>query len=196
MHSNSSWLYILAAGGLYVLDHLARFFRIRYAKAWLTPVHALNGGTTLIHVPSLGAGWRAGQHVRLRVVNIRWFGWWTTWFGRARPFTIATASGTGGMILPIKADGKWTRTLLRMASVAASAHPDVRSMDTERGRGPAREVRVIIEGPYGKHCVFLALRQTLIYLQRRSWLHTLYCLFRSCPRRWGQWHFICNGRTR
>jgi ferric-chelate reductase len=152
MHAKSCLFYTLAAAGLYVFDHLVRFTRRRYTKAWLTPEYALNGGTTLVHIPSLSTGWRAGQHVRLHVLSNEWFGWWTTWFGRARPFTIAAGSGAGGILLPVKAKGKWTRTVLRMASVTADAYPNARSVDTERGRGP-REVHVIIEGPYSRHWV-------------------------------------------
>ncbi|KAI0251040.1 ferric reductase like transmembrane component-domain-containing protein [Lactifluus subvellereus] len=147
-HAPTTFPFLLAAVGVYVFDHLARLARTRYTTAWLTAEPALNGGTTLVHVPSLGAGWRAGQHVRLRVVSNAWLGWWAAWLGRARPFTIATGSGSRGMIIPVKANGSWTRNLLSMASEAADARPGGRSMDTERGRGPAREVRVIVEGPY------------------------------------------------
>ncbi|KAF8504341.1 hypothetical protein F5888DRAFT_1799059 [Russula emetica] len=148
-HARASLPYVLTAVGLYVFDHLARIARTRYTTGWLTAEHALNGGTTLVHVRSLRAGWRAGQHVRVRVVSNTWFGWWTTWFFcRARPFTIATGSDSSCMMLPIKAMGSWTRNLLRLAGEADDARPEPAYTDLERGRGPAREVRVIIEGPY------------------------------------------------
>ena len=151
-HDPITLLYILAAAGLLAFDRLTRLFRTRYAKAWLTAEHALNGGTTLVYVPSLGAGWRAGQHVRFRVVSGAWLGWWTTWlFGRARPFTVATGSDSGGMMLSIKAQGSWSRNLLRTSGDASDARPKGRYNDPERGRGPSREVCVIIEGPYGKY---------------------------------------------
>lgn len=194
MHAPDTYPYTLAAVGLYVFDHLSRLARTRYTTAWLTAEHALNGGTTLVHVPSLGAGWRAGQHVRLRVVTNGWFDWWATWLGRARPFTVATGPDSRGMVIPIKANGSWTRNLLRMASEAADARPGKSSMDTERGGGPAREVRVIVEGPYSKHWVFLFCGNADM-CSRWSWVHTLHCLFRSRPRRWGQWHFIRDERT-
>lgn len=137
--------------GLYAFDHLARIARTRYTTGYLTAEHALNGGTTLVHVRSLRAGWRAGQHVRVRVVSNAWFGWWATWFFcRARPFTIAAGSDSSCLMLPIKAMGPWTRNLLRMAGEADDARPEPLYTDVERGRGPAREVRVIIEGPYSK----------------------------------------------
>jgi ferric-chelate reductase len=151
-HARTSLPYVLTAVGLYVFDHLARIARTRYTTGWLTAENALNGGTTLVHVRSLRAGWRAGQHVRVRVVSNAWFGWWTTWFFcRARPFTIAAGSDSSCMMLPIKAIGSWTRNLLRLAGEADDARPEPVYTDLERGRGPAREVRVIIEGPYSKY---------------------------------------------
>lgn len=133
----------------YSFDHVARLAQTRYTTAWLTAEHMLNGGTTLVHVPSLGAGWRAGQHVRIRVIGDSWFGWLTWFVGRARPFTIATGSYSGGMLLAIKAQGAWTRKLLRMAAVAGDDAKE-KPFEIENGREPARQVRMIIEGPYSE----------------------------------------------
>ena len=147
MHSPPVLPYILAAVALYVFDHTVRLVRTRYTTAWLTSENALNGGTTLVNVPSLDAGWRPGQHVRIRVVGDTWFGWLATWFfGRARPFTVATASNSGGMLLVIKARGTWTRKLLRMAEAGNATE---KTTEVELGRESAREVRIIVEGPYG-----------------------------------------------
>ncbi|KAH9066825.1 hypothetical protein EDB87DRAFT_463238 [Lactarius vividus] len=146
MHKHFIWPYILTAVALYAFDHVARIARTRYTTAWLTAETALNGGTTLVEVPSLGAGWRAGQHVRIRVIGDTWFSWLATWLvGRARPFTIASGSNSGGMLLAIKARGAWTRKLLRMAAAGGTAG---KSTDTEGGCDSAREVRIIVEGPY------------------------------------------------
>jgi hypothetical protein len=148
--------YVLTAVGLYAFDHLARIVRTRHTTGWLTAEHALNRGTTLVYVPSLRTGWRAGQHVRVRVVSGGWLVWLATRFlGRARPFTIAAGSDSGGMMLQITAFGSWTRNLLRVAGDADNARPAGRSeqisTDFERGRRSAREVRVMIEGPYGNY---------------------------------------------
>jgi len=149
--------YVLTAVGLYAFDHLARVARTRHTKGWLTAEYALNRGTTLVHVPSLRAGWRAGQHVRVRVVSGGWLAWLATWFlCRARPFTIAAGSDSGGVMLQIKALGSWTRNLLRVAGDVDDARPvkrpeEISTGDVERGRGSAREARVIIEGPYGNY---------------------------------------------
>ncbi|KAI9442783.1 hypothetical protein F5148DRAFT_1327290 [Russula earlei] len=87
--------------------------------AWLTAENALNGSTTL------GTGWRAGQHVHLRVVSRAWFGWWATWLVNcARPFTIAAGSDSSGMMLPVKAQGSWTHGLLHMSGDVVDAHPE------------------------------------------------------------------------
>ena len=53
----------------------------------------------------------------------------------------------------MKAMGSWTRNLLRLAGEADDARPEPKYNDPERGRGPAREVRVIVEGPYSKYQV-------------------------------------------
>ena len=139
--------YILAAAAFYAFDHIVRLARTRYTTAWLTAETTLNGGTTLVNVPSLDAGWRPGQHVRIRVIGDTWFGWLATWFvGRARPFTIATASNSGGLLLVIKARGAWTRKLLRVAEAGDATE---KPAQVELGHEPAREVRIIVEGPYG-----------------------------------------------
>jgi ferric-chelate reductase len=141
--------------GLYAFDHLVRVVRTRHTTGWLTAGRALNRGTTLVHVPSLRAGWRAGQHVRVRVVSGGWLAWLATWFlCRARPFTIAAGSDSGGVMLQIKALGSWTRKLLCVAdtnSARPGRRPEPISTDVQRGRGSTREVRVIIEGPYGNY---------------------------------------------
>ncbi|KAH9039359.1 hypothetical protein EDB85DRAFT_1930166 [Lactarius pseudohatsudake] len=137
MHKHYIWPYILAAVVLYAFDHVARTARTRYTTAWLTAETALNGGTILVEVPSLGAGWQAGQHVRIRVIGDTWFSWLATWLvGRARPFTIATGSNSGGMLLSDQSP--W-----RVPDDAAG-----KSADAEGGCDGAREVRIIVEGPY------------------------------------------------
>ena len=84
MHHPSIFPYLLAAAVLHTFDHHVRIAQTRYTMAWLTADNALNGGTTLMDVSSLGAGCRAGQHVCIRVVSDTWFGWWGTWLvGRA-----------------------------------------------------------------------------------------------------------------
>jgi predicted ferric reductase len=151
-HRSACVPFVLAAVVLYAVDHLVRVVRTRHTTGWLTAEHAVNRGTTLVHVPSLRAGWRAGQHVRFRVASGGWLAWLASWFlYRARPFTIAAAPDSGGMMLQIKALGSWSRNLLRMAEDVDNVRLKGMSTSAERGRGSAREVRVIIEGPYGNY---------------------------------------------
>lgn len=148
--------FVQGAVALYAFDHFARVVRTRHTTGWLTAEHALNRGTTLVHVPSLRAGWRAGQHVRVRVVSGGWLARLVTWFlYRARPFTIAAGPDSGGMMLQIRALGSWSRYLLRVAEDADDVRLKDMSTSAERGRGSAREVRVIIEGPYGNYLLLL-----------------------------------------
>ena len=161
-HRSACVPYVLTAVGIYAFDHLVRVVRTRYATGWLTAEHAVNRGTTLVHVPSLRTGWHAGQHVRVRVVSGGWLAWLATWFlCRARPFTIAARSDSRGVMLQIKALGSWTRNLLRVAdanNARPARRPEYIPTNVEHGRGSPREVRVIIEGPYGNDWMVLVQR--------------------------------------
>ena len=77
----------MIAVGAYGLDRVLRFVKTRYAYAYLTPIPEL--GMTKVEIPVLNAGWRAGQHVRIRVLttSMGWFGW-----AEAHPFSIASVS--------------------------------------------------------------------------------------------------------
>ncbi|THH20581.1 hypothetical protein EW146_g795 [Bondarzewia mesenterica] len=153
--------YCAAAFAVYGFDHLLRAIKTRFATGTLVAIPAL--GSTVVSVPDLGHGWRAGQHVRLRVVSpsassaLGPFGYCWAWLvGRARPFTISTASGgDGGLQLIVKKKhGGWTGDLFDMAQVQDRVAED-KWMDTEKGvsTGGSREVRVMVEGPYGKSLV-------------------------------------------
>lgn len=155
MHYPMVLPYLLATVVLYGFDHIVRIARTRYTTAWLTAENTLNGGTTLVNVPSLDAGWRAGQHVRIRVIGDTFFGWLTWFVGRARPFTVATGSNSGGMLLVIQARGAWTSKLLRMA--AGGGDIKEKSTEVELGREPARQVRIIVEGPYSEQPLFFVI---------------------------------------
>lgn len=91
MHSNPSVPYVLIAVGAYALDRVLRFVKTRYAYAHLTALNEL--GMTKIEVPVVNAGWRAGQHVRIRVLSrgMGWFGW-----AECHPFSIASVAKVSG----------------------------------------------------------------------------------------------------
>jgi ferric-chelate reductase len=112
-------------------------------NARIQPLPELN--TTRLEIPRLNNGWRAGQHVRLRVLSIGmgWGGW-----AEAHPFTIATAGGgEDGLVLLCKKAGGWTGKLYEIAKAGGYC---------EGGLGRGRNISVIVEGPYGGpgHSVF------------------------------------------
>lgn len=89
-------------------------------------------------MPSLRSGWRAGQHVRIRIpaLGLR-LGY------EGHPFTIASAPDTEGLVLMCKNTGDWTRALHNLASQGTDK-------SNESGSGAAStDVSVIVEGPHG-----------------------------------------------
>lgn len=125
-----------AACVFYILDHVVRAIKTRITTAKLQPLPEL--GITRVEVPSINAGWRAGQHVRLRVLSssMGWWGW-----SEVHPFTIANVAETSeGMVLMCKKTGHWTGSLFSMAQTASYG---------ETGKEVGRDVRVMVEGPYG-----------------------------------------------
>lgn len=138
---------------LYGADHLFRTLKTRSTTAILTPLPAL--GATHISMPKLTEGWRAGQHVRLRVPAASGYSFfgvlWNWTFGRARPFSIATAAGGNGLDLVVKSrKGKWTGALYECAQGqdGKGSSWNEKEKDMEAGFSGGREVRVLVEGPY------------------------------------------------
>lgn len=142
-HQPGVWPYVVTAGGVISLDYLIRLMKTRVYNARIRPIPDLM--LTRIEVPQLNAGWRAGQHVRIRILSsaMGWIGW-----AESHPFTIATAAKTPeGLVLLCKTTGGWTGRLYEMAKVAGYG--------ADEGAF-GRMVQVMIEGPYGGpgHCVF------------------------------------------
>ena len=109
--------------------------KTRVATAHLRALPEL--GITRLEIPTLNAGWRAGQHVRLRVLSMA-MGW--TGCLEVHPFTIASVSKTEeGMVLLVKNTGGWTRKMYEVAKTSGYG-----------GDGLGRDMKVVIEGPYGK----------------------------------------------
>ncbi|KAG6911018.1 hypothetical protein DXG01_005433 [Tephrocybe rancida] len=140
-HQPSTMPWMAACIGIYGLDHVCRMIKTRFSTAVIRPLPEMN--TTRVEVPYINGGWRAGQHVRLRVLSfgVGWFGW-----TEVHPFTIASvADGEEGLVLMIKKSGNWTGKLYEMAKSSGY---------TEAGQG--RHVKVMIEGPYGGpgHAIF------------------------------------------
>ncbi|KAG6902432.1 hypothetical protein C0995_016611 [Termitomyces sp. Mi166 len=137
MHQPSTMRWMCSCIGIYGLDYVCRCIKTRISTANIRPLPEMN--TTRVEVPYVNGGWRAGQHVRLRVLSfgLGWFGW-----TEAHPFTIASvADGEEGIVLLVRKSGRWTGRLYDMAKTSGF---------TEAGQG--RRVKVMIEGPYGGPC--------------------------------------------
>ncbi|CAE6461442.1 unnamed protein product [Rhizoctonia solani] len=137
-HAPGAVPYAIAALSLYALDQVLRLFKSRVATATITPVPALK--CTQLSIPELARGWRAGQHVRIRVLNSKMgmLGW-----AESHPFTIASISspkgGGDGLTLLVKKAGDWTDSLYSLSQHTSSAESS----------GSGSRVKVVIEGPYG-----------------------------------------------
>jgi len=126
--------WVLAACIIYGIDHIMRIFKTRISEATLRPMSDL--GLTRVEIANLNSGWRAGQHVRIRVISsgMGIFGW-----SEVHPFTIASVGGDG-MLLMCKKTGTWTNKLYNIATGSNNR--------VEKGIA-ASNVKVIVEGPYG-----------------------------------------------
>lgn len=134
-HMPTAFPWMLAAVGAYGLDYLIRVFKTRIATATLRPIPELE--MTRIEVPHLNAGWRPGQHVRLRVLStgLGIFGW-----AEVHPFTVASVGGDS-LTLMVKKAGDWSNKLYDMAT----KNDAIYSGDAGNGT----RAKVWIEGPYG-----------------------------------------------
>jgi len=134
-HMPSTLPWVLIAVMIYGLDHLTRLFKTRISNATLRPIAEL--GMTRIEIPHLNAGWRPGQHVRLRILStgVGILGW-----SEIHPFTIASVSGDG-LVLMVKKAGDWTNAVYDMATKSDAIYSG--------GWGGERKAKVWIEGPYG-----------------------------------------------
>ncbi|KAH6904251.1 ferric reductase transmembrane component [Coprinopsis sp. MPI-PUGE-AT-0042] len=134
LHQKSLLPYVLTCAFLYAFDRVARILKTRIKTATIIEIPQLDA--THVEIPSLNAGWRAGQHVRLRILSTKmgWLGW-----TEMHPFTIAssTSSPDACLTLLCKQSGDWTKALAQLAK-----QKDY-SVD---GQG---QVKVMIEGPYG-----------------------------------------------
>ena len=135
MHMPETIPWLVVAAGIYGLDLLTRMLKTRICRATLRPIPEL--GITRIEIPHLNAGWRPGQHVRLRILstNLGTLGWC-----EIHPFTIASASGDG-LVLLVKKAGDWTTRLYKIATESDGIYSG--------DGGSEMKATVWIEGPYG-----------------------------------------------
>ena len=135
-------MYTIIGGIIFGIDHLVRILKTRITTATVKTIPEL--GMVHIDCRNVRGGWRAGQHVRLRVMSgeMGLFGW-----AVAHPFTIAsTCEGENGqgLVLLVKKVGGWTTNLY-----AAAQQTGYHGMENAMGYNSAREMNVIVEGPYG-----------------------------------------------
>ncbi|KAJ6465134.1 hypothetical protein DFH09DRAFT_1278283 [Mycena vulgaris] len=125
--------YFYAIVAIYGLDKLMRLVKTRITTATIRPIPAL--GVTRVEIPYINKGWRAGQHVRIRVLSTAMG---ATGWAQVHPFTIASESNSNeGIVLMCKKTGTWTQKLFATAATSQS----------EKGVG--RDVKIVVEGPYG-----------------------------------------------
>ncbi|WWD21829.1 hypothetical protein CI109_106317 [Kwoniella shandongensis] len=132
LHRPQAEPYAIACGAIYGASILFSLTKTRFATARLEAMPGAD--TTLITIPELRSGWRAGQHVRIRIPA----------FGIPRgleshPFSIASAPNGDGLVLMCKAAGDWTTELYEYACQGSI---------TETGE-KGRNVTVVLEGPHG-----------------------------------------------
>lgn len=137
LHMPGTVPWIVAAVGIYGFDHLTRVFKTRISTATLRPIPEL--GMTRIEIPHLNAGWRPGQHVRLRVLSLSSSFSILSW-AEIHPFTVASVSGDG-LTLMVKKAGDWSNRLYSMATESDAIYSG--------DGGSATKVTAWIEGPYG-----------------------------------------------
>lgn len=158
IHYPQTLPYFVTAFVFYGYDHVARAARTRVTTAYITPQPALNGGSTHVALPGLATGWRAGQHVRMRVVNPSLPSAVALPFAilasriRAHPYSAASAPNANGLELIIKKVGASTRSLYSLAGGEEAAIKEKKAgmgMVTDpEAAFDARRVKVIVEGPY------------------------------------------------
>ncbi|KAF8664121.1 hypothetical protein AX16_000811 [Volvariella volvacea WC 439] len=149
LHKPSMIPYTIALIVIYGLDRLIRVFKTRFCTARIEPLPELDA--TRISIRHLNSGWRAGQHVRVRVLStgMGLLGW-----SESHPFTIASATGgEDGLVLICKRASGWTRNLKELAETQSYFG----------GKGIGREVKLLVEGPYGGpgHAIFASYSAAL-----------------------------------
>ncbi|TFY64102.1 hypothetical protein EVJ58_g2857 [Rhodofomes roseus] len=126
--------YVYISTAVYGFDRLLRIVQTRIVTAQLHAIPEL--GATCIQIPSVNAGWRAGQHVRMRVFST---GMGVLGWTESHPFTIASHASEEGLVLMIKKAGDWTTSLYDIAQ----------GSDVSEGGSGSRKVKVMLTGPFG-----------------------------------------------
>ena len=150
--------------GIYVFDRLARLLKTRYTTARITALSEL--GMTRVEVLGANAGWRAGQHVRVRVLEGELGGPSRLGMLECHPFTICSVSESPSgenLTLMCKKTGAWTNKLFELARGMEYGSFSSDGSRAEKGSEP-RDVRLLIEGPYGgpNHTIYSSFSGALV----------------------------------
>jgi ferric-chelate reductase len=125
-----------AGANIYIISMIFTLFKTKVTKAELLALQTAS--STVVTIPALRTGWRAGQHVRIRVPAL---GWRLGFEGH--PFTISSAPDGEGLILMCKNSGDWTRALHELAQGPAG------HAESALGPNAPVDVTMIVEGPHG-----------------------------------------------
>lgn len=127
-----------AAGFVYLLSLVMTLTKTKIVQAELLALPS--SASTVVTIPALRSGWRAGQHVRIRVPALGF-----ALGHEGHPFTISSAPDGEGLILMCKNTGDWTNALFKLAQGSMAGR------QAERGLGIATptDVTMIVEGPHG-----------------------------------------------
>jgi ferric-chelate reductase len=145
-HTPALRRWFIACALIYAFDLALRLLKTRICSATVTSPDDASA-LVLINIPGLGSGWRAGQHIRVRVLSrelggLRW--------AEAHPLTIAgppRAPDGSGMTLLLQRTGAWSRSLHALALTDGGGDRESRMLE-KLAVEPIR-VRVLVEGPYG-----------------------------------------------
>ncbi|MBW0531637.1 hypothetical protein O181_071352, partial [Austropuccinia psidii MF-1] len=156
-HVDATHPYLAVCIAAICFDSICKLLKTRLKRATFT---AMPAGLTRIEVAGVKDGWRAGQHVFIRVLKGRHI-------FEKHPFTIANApnsttpyGSTNNLLLVAKATGDFTKSIHRLAGLPRSVElSDPKSLEKSK---PINQVpsddpvipsetyfHVILDGPYG-----------------------------------------------
>ncbi|EPS38490.1 hypothetical protein H072_7759 [Dactylellina haptotyla CBS 200.50] len=153
LHNHHSYGPIGAAFIIYFLDRLIRYNRVfwhnRYANKLKAKVSLTADGMTIVKVPRGNLMWRPGTHAFLCMPGIRYF--------ESHPFSICsvgddidTEGGKKTVDFIIKPEDGFTRELWESRKLG-------------EGKTDTRELRAIVDGPYGALPNFNEFENLLLY---------------------------------
>ncbi|KAH9449228.1 hypothetical protein MJO28_010335 [Puccinia striiformis f. sp. tritici] len=177
LHADCARPFLKASIALLVLDNVLKIFKSKVKRATFT---AMPGGLTRIEVQGINDGWRAGQHVFLRVLKGRQI-------FEKHPFTIANApnsstpyGSTDHLLLVAKAAGDFTKRVHHLAGQSQNSSSEEITLEskptspteikeeakgyasTGQGSASATSYHVLIDGPYGSFFTDMTRYHTVV----------------------------------